>query len=131
MADKVTPFVYRRIGLRRQNYIFWIALSLLWLATKSNLYGDFLHAGKHPLLLIRALTSSRPIKRVYQMVRPTTLDNSYLQPQIEDGIIISDRSLIFAIRCAVFWGVPGTDYLLAIIDIAQLLEKFKQFSCLE
>ena len=31
------------------------------------------------------------------MVRPTTLDNSYLQPQIEDGIIISDRSLILAI----------------------------------
>lgn len=29
--------------------------------------------------------------------RPTTLDNSYLQPQIEDGLIISDRSLILAI----------------------------------
>ena len=125
MADKMTPFVYRRIGLRRQNYIFWIALSLLWLATKSNPYGDFLHAGKHPLLLIRALTSSRPIKRVYQMVRPTTLDNSYLQPQIEDGIIISDRSLILAIECPQFWGDPGTKYLLAIIDIAQLSEKFR------
>ena len=92
-----------------------MALSLLWLATKSNLYGDFLHAGKHPLLLIRALTSSRPIKRVYQMVRPTTLDNSYLQPQIEDGIIISDRSLILAIERPQFWGGPGTKYLLAII----------------
>ena len=111
----MTPFVYRRIGLRRQNYIFWIALSLLWLATKSNPYGDFLHAGKHPLLLIRALTSSRP----------TTLDNSYLQPQIEDGIIISDRSLILAIECPQFWGDPGTKYLLAIIDIAQLSEKFR------
>lgn len=62
------------------------------------------------------------------MVRPTTLDNSYLQPQIEDGIIISDRSLILAIECPQFWGDPGTCYLLAIIDIAQLLEKLKQFS---
>ena len=81
MADKMTPFVYRRIGLLRQNYIFGIALRLLWLTTKVicitisvtqtliYLYGDFLHAGKHPLLLIRVLTSSRPIKRVYQITR--------------------------------------------------------------
>lgn len=59
------------------------------------------------------------------MVRPTTLDNSYLQPQVEDGIIISDRSLILAIECPQFWGDPGTKYLLAIIDIAQLSEKFR------
>ena len=40
-----------------------------------------------------------------------------------DGPIISDRSLIFAIRCAVFWGVPGTDYLLAIIDIGATIRE--------
>lgn len=56
------------------------------------------------------------------------LNNSYFQPQIEDRLIISDRSLILAIGCPQFWGDPSTCYLLAIIDIAQLLEKLKQFS---
>lgn len=61
----------------------------------------------NPLLPNRALTSSHP----------TTLSNSYLQPQIEDGLIISDRSLIFGIGCPQLWGDPGACYLLAIIDI--------------
>ena len=59
------------------------------------------------------------------------LSNYYIQPQIEDRLIISDCSLIPAIGCPQFWGDPSTCYLLAIIDIAQLLGKFKQFSCPE
>lgn len=76
---------------------------------------------QYQILSDRMLTSSRP----------TSLSNHYLQPPVGDGPIISDRNLIFAIGCASFWGGPGTCYLLAIIDIAQLLEKFKQFSCPE
>lgn len=79
--------------------------------------------------------------------RPTALINYYLQPQVEDGIIISDRSLMFAIGsnyrgmlgssiqlfqksqrpngCPHFWGDPGTNYLLAIIDIGATIRKIQ------
>jgi len=37
-----------------------MALSLLWLATKSNLYGDFLHAGRHPFPLAFKTLMGKP-----------------------------------------------------------------------
>lgn len=63
--------------------------------------------------------------RVLTSSRPTSLSNYYLQPPVGDGPIISDRSLIFAIGCATFWGDPGTYYLLAIIDIGATIRKIQ------
>lgn len=54
---------------------------------------------------------------MYQTVRFSTFDNTYLQPQIEDGLIISDHSLIFAIGCPQLLEDPSTYYLLATIDV--------------
>lgn len=51
------------------------------------------------------------------------LSNYYIQPQIEDRLIISDCSLILAIGCPQFWGDPGTNYLLAIIYIGATVRK--------
>lgn len=39
---------------------------------------------QYQLIDDRALTYSHPMKRVYQMVRPTTINDPYIQPQIED-----------------------------------------------
>ena len=70
---------------------------------------------QYQILSDRILTSSRP----------TSLSNHYLQPPVGDGPIISDRSLIFAIGCATFWGGPGTSYLLAIIDVGATIRKIQ------
>lgn len=40
---------------------------------------------QYQLIDDRALTYSHPMKRVYQMVRPTTINDPCIQPQIEDG----------------------------------------------
>lgn len=68
---------------------------------------------QYQILSDRGLTSSHP----------TMLNKAYLQPPVGDGPIISDRSLIFAIGCATFWGDPGTNYLLAIIDIGATIRE--------
>jgi hypothetical protein len=80
----------------------------------------------NPLLLSdRALTFSRPIKRVYQTVRSTVVicntcywAHNFLvdPPTLESDI---------GIRCATFWGDSGTNYLLAIIDIGATIRKIQ------
>ena len=73
------------------------------------------------------------------MARPTTLDNPYLQPTIEDGLGLSDRSLMRALSthrdgiadyaCQVLindFDIVGSTVQVFIIDIIKMTNSDKR-----